>query len=132
MSIDIPIEMNWDFYGRTDSIELYEDEVLKEIIGIAEDFEVMRFSHKEYSNTDLKTKINYARTLLISYLPSQKAISKSKREPVQNQGGESGVGASSWSTDKKRAKKGIALLCSVVSFIFFLISILPLNPALLP
>lgn len=50
--------MNWDFYGRNDSIELYEDEVIKDIIGVAEDFEVMRFSHKEYGNNQ-STNINY-------------------------------------------------------------------------
>ncbi len=57
-TINIPIEMNWDFYGRTDSIELYEDEVLKDIIGVAEDFEVLRFSHKDYG-TNEQTVINY-------------------------------------------------------------------------
>lgn len=56
--LQIPIEMKWDFQGRTDSIELYEDEVLTTIIGVADDFEVLRFSHSPYGNNDL-TKINY-------------------------------------------------------------------------
>ena len=42
-SIDLPIEIKWDFYGRDDSIELYEEEVLVDIIGVAKDFEVLRF-----------------------------------------------------------------------------------------
>ncbi len=50
--------MNWDFYGRTDSIELYEDEVLRDIIGVAEDFEVDRFAHLDYG-VNQSTKINY-------------------------------------------------------------------------
>ena len=50
--------MNWDFYGRTDSIELYEEQVLEEVIGLPTDFEILRFSHKEDS-VDFQTKIKY-------------------------------------------------------------------------
>lgn len=57
-TINIPIEMNWDFYGRDDSIELYESDVIKDIIGVAEDFEISRFYHKEYGNNQ-STRINY-------------------------------------------------------------------------
>jgi len=56
--LQIPIEMKWDFYGRTDSIELYEDEVLTTIIGVADDFEVVRFSHSPYGNNN-ETRLNY-------------------------------------------------------------------------
>lgn len=56
--IQLPLEIKWDFDGRTDSIELYEDEVIKEVIGIADDFEIARFSHKEDIQTN-KTEINY-------------------------------------------------------------------------
>ena len=31
-------------YGQEDSIELYEEDVIKDIIGVAEDFELLRFS----------------------------------------------------------------------------------------
>ena len=50
--------MNWDFYGRDESIELYEDDVVKDIIGIGQDYEVERFSHESYGNNQ-QTRINY-------------------------------------------------------------------------
>ena len=55
--INLPIEIKWDFYGRDDSIDVYEDDVLEKIIGIAEDFEILRFSHQNYDG--VKTDINY-------------------------------------------------------------------------
>jgi hypothetical protein len=53
--INIPIEMTWDFGGRTDSVEEYQTEMVKEVIGLVDDFEVARFSHKEFlfGNTEL-------------------------------------------------------------------------------
>lgn len=57
-SIDIPIEIKWDFYGRTDSIELYEDEVIEELVGLPKDYEIARFSHEQYG-TDEQTLLNY-------------------------------------------------------------------------
>jgi hypothetical protein len=54
--INLPIEIKWDFYGRDDTIDVYEDEVLEKIIGIGEDFEVTRFSHDGVGD---KTDINY-------------------------------------------------------------------------
>jgi hypothetical protein len=51
--INIPIEIKWDFEGRDESIDLYEEDVLREVIGIAKDFEIARFSHVpyQYNNT---------------------------------------------------------------------------------
>jgi hypothetical protein len=57
--INIPIEITEDFLGRSDSIELYEDEVLGQVIGIPFDFEVGRYSHNEYSPTNTQTSVNY-------------------------------------------------------------------------
>lgn len=57
--INIPIEITEDFLGRTDSIELYEDEVLGQVIGIPFDFEIGRYSHNEYSPTNFETSLNY-------------------------------------------------------------------------
>lgn len=57
-TIDLPIEIKWDFYGRDDSIELYEDEVIKDIIGSPNDFEILRFAHSAYSVNNL-TDIKY-------------------------------------------------------------------------
>jgi hypothetical protein len=56
--INLPVEIKWDFNGKEDSIELYEEDVVKEIIGVAEDFEVLRFSHASYSS-DTKTDVKY-------------------------------------------------------------------------
>ena len=55
--VDIPIEMKWDFSGREDSIMDYEKEMVKEVIGLANDFEVSRFSHN--SDINGNTDINY-------------------------------------------------------------------------
>ncbi len=57
--INIPIEITEDFLGRTDSIELYEDEVLGEVVGIATDFEIGRYAHNQYSPQNTETSINY-------------------------------------------------------------------------
>jgi hypothetical protein len=59
--INLPIEIKWDFYGRDDSIDVYEEEVLEKIIGIAEDFEVTRFAHDNYDgdNTDVNYSFNF-------------------------------------------------------------------------
>jgi hypothetical protein len=58
LTIDIPIEIKWDFYGRTDSIELYEDEVIEELVGLPKDYEIVRFSHEEYGQSG-DTLLNY-------------------------------------------------------------------------
>lgn len=55
--LNIPLEIKWDFYGRDDSIEIYEEDVIKDIIGSPKDYEILRFSHETYNNT--KTDINY-------------------------------------------------------------------------
>ena len=47
--INIPIEMNWDFIGRDQSVDEYETEMVKEVIGIVKDFETVRFSHDEWN-----------------------------------------------------------------------------------
>ena len=46
--INLPIEIKWDFFGRDDSIEVYQEEVVEEIIGSPKDFEILRFSHHKY------------------------------------------------------------------------------------
>jgi hypothetical protein len=55
--INVPIEMKWDFLGQDDSIQEYETEMIKEIVGIANDFETTRFSHNSFLNGT--TEINY-------------------------------------------------------------------------
>lgn len=56
-TITLPIEIKWDLYGRTDSIEKYQDEVQEQILGKPVDFEISRYSHKPYSNN--LTEINH-------------------------------------------------------------------------
>jgi len=61
-SFNIPIELKWDFLGKDDSIELYEEQVVEEIVGSPSDFEVMRFSHEPYKKgggDTLFTSIKY-------------------------------------------------------------------------
>lgn len=80
--LNIPVEIKWDFYGQEDGITEYTESVLKDVIGVAEDFEVARFSHLPYNNntkTDIKydfhffnnTDINTATSndWVISYIP---------------------------------------------------------------
>ncbi len=55
--VEVPVEMKWDFTGRDDSIEEYQKKMVKEIIGIANDFETLRFSHNSFINE--KTDVNY-------------------------------------------------------------------------
>ena len=55
--VDIPIEMKWDFEGHDDSISEYQKEMVKEIIGSPNDFEISRFSHN--SDINGNTDINY-------------------------------------------------------------------------
>jgi hypothetical protein len=59
--LDIPIEMKWDFTGQDDSIDEYQKTILEEVIGLANDFEICRFTHQEYLDVNLrsKTNINY-------------------------------------------------------------------------
>ena len=55
--INIPIEINWDFTGQDQLIELYEDDVVKDVVGEGYDFEVERFPH-DIDDTG-KSAINY-------------------------------------------------------------------------
>jgi len=59
--INLPIEVKWDFSERDQAIDTYQGEVLDELIGLPNDFELSRFSHNNYvsKNDDLLTKINY-------------------------------------------------------------------------
>ena len=57
-SLDIPIEIKWDFYGRDDSIEIWEEDAVKEVIGSPKDFEILRFAHDSYGQEE-QTELNY-------------------------------------------------------------------------
>jgi hypothetical protein len=55
--VNIPINMQWDFMGRDDSISEYEVDVLKQVTGAPADFEIARFAHNIFPNTE--SAINY-------------------------------------------------------------------------
>lgn len=56
-SLTIPIQMDWNLVGQEMSIDLYQEDVVKKVIGKPYDFEVDRFSHEQYDGG--KTNINY-------------------------------------------------------------------------
>ena len=56
--IDLPVELKWDFYGRDDSIDEYQRDVIEEVIGTATDFEILRFAHDSYGVNE-QTRLNY-------------------------------------------------------------------------
>lgn len=56
----LPLELNWDFSGKDNSIELYEEDVAQEIVGSAIDYDVVRFAHKGLNEiTDLNYNFNF-------------------------------------------------------------------------
>ena len=50
--LNIPVNMQWDFMGRDDSIDELEVGAIKEVTGVAADFEIARFAHNVFSNLD--------------------------------------------------------------------------------
>ena len=68
--LNVPIEMNWDFLGRDDSIDDYQETMVKEVIGGVNDFEIVQFSHKDYitqlnvNKTSIQYKFNFYDNLL--------------------------------------------------------------------
>lgn len=59
--IDLPIEMKWDFSERDQAIDVYQTQILNELIGEPNDFELYRFAHDEYFDKEnqIKTKLYY-------------------------------------------------------------------------
>jgi len=55
--------MKWDFGGRGDSVDEYQKTVVNELVGSANDFEISRFSHEQWSlpfgGNIPRTSINY-------------------------------------------------------------------------
>jgi hypothetical protein len=56
-SVNIPINMQWDFTGRDEAISEYETSILQQVIGAATDFEIARFAHNVLPN--FNTAIDY-------------------------------------------------------------------------
>jgi len=58
--LNIPIEIKTDMLGRDDLVDKYEDEVLQEVINPVEDFEVTRYSHKDWiKDNEIQSSIEY-------------------------------------------------------------------------
>ena len=60
--IDIPIEIKWDFTGRDESIDEYQKDMVNQIVGPVNDFEIDRFEHNTYSAREKSvelSEINY-------------------------------------------------------------------------
>ena len=59
--ITIPIEMKWDFGGKDGAIEDFQEDMVAEVLGSPNDFEVCRFAHNDYVTNigQQKTDINY-------------------------------------------------------------------------
>lgn len=57
--LNIPLEIDFDFEGRTQSIELYESEVLEQIINPSQDFESTKFAHAEWNYVATGFTLNF-------------------------------------------------------------------------
>ena len=59
--INLPVEIDFDNFGREDLIKQYENDVLEEIINPVEDFETTRYSHTQWLtvNNEPKTSTTY-------------------------------------------------------------------------
>lgn len=59
--ITLPIEIKWDFLGRSNDIDTYEERTVKEVLNSDKDFEVARFSHAVWGNnfTDINYEFNF-------------------------------------------------------------------------
>lgn len=57
--INIPVEHKWDYLGIGDTIDRYQENVINEVIGKGNDFEVSRFEHAPSDTNNLISEINY-------------------------------------------------------------------------
>ena len=54
--VNIPVQMQWDFMGRDDSIQEYEVDAINQVIGDGQDFEIIRFAHNIFQNVESSIK----------------------------------------------------------------------------
>jgi hypothetical protein len=60
--INLPVEIKWDFLGRTDAVDDYQKYAVERVTGVADDFEILRFAHASYgrnSETDVKYDFHF-------------------------------------------------------------------------
>lgn len=58
-TIDIPVELTWDYLGLDEAIDEYENKIVEDVIGKGRDFEVSRFSHAPSDDENESTEITY-------------------------------------------------------------------------
>ena len=66
--INLPIEIKWDFLGRTDAIDEYQKNAVDRVTGVVDDFEILRFAHSPYDNetkSDVKYDFNFFSVLVL-------------------------------------------------------------------
>jgi hypothetical protein len=56
--INLPVEIKWDFLGRTDAVDEYQKNAVDRVTGVADDFEILRFAHSSHPNST-KTDVSY-------------------------------------------------------------------------
>lgn len=62
LDIKVPINLTWDLDGVNDSIDIFESEIIRQVINPIDDFETTRYSHKPYLESIerlTKTSTNY-------------------------------------------------------------------------
>jgi hypothetical protein len=57
--LNIPLEIDFDFEGRSQSIELYESNVIEQIINPPQDFESTKFAHAEWNYVATGFTLNF-------------------------------------------------------------------------
>lgn len=58
--LNIPIQIKTDNLGRDDLMDIFEEEVIEQVINPIEDFEVTRFSHKDWViDNQIRSSIEY-------------------------------------------------------------------------
>jgi len=65
--INLPVEIKWDFLGRTDAVDEYQEYAVERVTGVADDFEILRFAHAGYGrngSTDVKYDFHFFSVLL--------------------------------------------------------------------
>ena len=59
-SLVIPLDINWDFLDRGDSVDIYQQEIVDKVVGEPVDYELARFTHNVCQNaTKLTYKFNF-------------------------------------------------------------------------
>jgi hypothetical protein len=63
-TLTIPIQLDWDYLGLDQSIDMYESDVITQVIGTGRDFEVTRFPHAPLTGvttdpTDIQYEFNF-------------------------------------------------------------------------